>query len=216
MIIVVTGPQGSGKGTQAKLLAEKYGFTHVSIGDILRREAASGSDKGKIIASYMNQGKLIPSDLNNEIVKEELEKHADVVLDGFPRTEAQARFLLSVASVECVFLISISEQESLRRLSRRIICTANNKIFIEDEVSSKDEEECRLLGGKLIKREDDHPDAIKRRLRLYLEETRPAVEFLERSGVHVFKIDGERPVSEIFEDIQEKAHLKEIQTRRDH
>ena len=202
MTILFMGPQGSGKGTQAKLLAETFGLKHVSIGDLLRAEVKSGSDIGKIVESYMNQGKLVPAHINDAIVKKVLDSaNSEIILDGYPRNVAQAEFLLTNTNVSLIIEIFLDEQESINRLSKRLICTANNKIFVEGHVSDFDIAECKALGGSIVKRDDDRPEAIKKRLAIYDGETRPVIDFLSSKGVNVIKIDGSPSVEEVFSSL---------------
>jgi adenylate kinase len=208
MTYVIMGPQGSGKGTQAEKIAKEKGLEHVSIGDLLRKEVASGSEKGKIVHEYMKQGKLIPLHINNEIVKEVLQKNKNIILDGYPRNKEQAEFLLENAEIKAVITISISEEETINRLSKRLICTANNKIYIEDQITEKDREECKLLGGEIIKRDDDKPEAIKKRLDIYNNETKPVIAILEEKAP-IIEINGEKPIQEIFEEIKQKLKMIE-------
>ena len=205
MTYIIMGPQGSGKGTQAKLLAKEYGLEHVSIGDVLRREVALGTENGKIIERYMNEGKLIPFHINNSVVRKEIERNNDIIIDGYPRNRAQAEYLLSFAKIKGIIVINISEEESLRRLSKRLICTANNKIFIEDKISDEDKQECASLGGEIVKRDDDRPEAITKRLQIYHEDTIPVIDFLKEKDVPVIEINGEQPVQELFHEIKKEA-----------
>ena len=203
MTYIIMGPQGSGKGTQAKLIAKEYGLEHVSIGDLLRKEVASGSEKGKMLHEYMKQGKLIPLQINNEIIKEVLDKNKNIILDGYPRNIEQAKFLLEHAEIKAVIVINISEEESIKRLSKRLICTANNKIYVEDQITDQDKEEFESQGGQIIKRDDDKPDAIKKRLEIYNKETKPVVSVLEQK-TFIVEINGEKPPEQIFEEIKQK------------
>lgn len=199
------GPQGSGKGTQAELLQKEFGVEHVSIGDVLRKEVASGSETGKIVQSYMHEGKLIPLHINNELVKRELDRNKNIILDGYPRNKEQAEYLVSVTKIEAVIIINISEEESIKRLSKRLICTADNEIYIEDKITDEEIKHCESLGGKIIKRDDDQPEAIKKRLQIYHDYTHPLITFFKEKQIPVIEINGEKPVKELFEEIKEKT-----------
>ncbi len=208
MTFVIMGPQGCGKGTQAKMLAEEFGVEHVSIGDVLRREVSNKTPIGVKIGPYMREGKLIPAELNKEVVKNLLEKNKNVLLDGFPRSLDQAKFLLSITNLKAVIVINISEEESLRRLSKRVICTATGKMFIEGHVPQSEREKCLSLGGEIVKRDDDRPEAISKRLEIYREITSPVISFFKENNVEVIEVDGERDVESLFNIIKEKAgHL---------
>ncbi len=198
------GPQGSGKGTQAETISKKYGLEHVSIGDLLRAEVASGSETGKIVEKYMREGALIPMHINNAIVKKVLEKNKKILLDGYPRNREQAEFITENTNPKCIIVINISEEESITRLSKRLICTATKKIFIEDKITQEDIQECEKQGGKLIKRDDDKPDAIKKRLDIYNTETKPVIEIFKEQNIPIINIDGEKSIQEINDEITEK------------
>lgn len=208
MTFIIMGPQGSGKGTQAKLIAQEFGIEHVSIGDVLRKEVARKTDIGREIHSYMLEGKLIPLEINNEVVRRVIEGRDDIIIDGYPRNKEQANFLFSHFRILGLIVLDIGEGESVKRLSKRLICSANNKNFIEGEVTEKDIDECRALGGEIIKREDDEPEAIKKRLEIYHKQTEPLINLFKEHNVPVVRINGEMPVDELFAQIKEKVkHL---------
>ncbi|MFW6283281.1 MAG: adenylate kinase family protein [Minisyncoccales bacterium] len=204
MTYIIMGPQGSGKGTQADIISKKYGLEHVSIGDLLRAEVASGSETGKIVEKYMREGALIPMHINNAIVKKVLEKNKNILLDGYPRNREQAEFITQNANPKCVIIININEEESIKRLTKRLICTATNKIYIEDKITEKDREECEAKGGQLIKRDDDKPEAIKKRLEIYNNETKPVIKIFQEQKIPVIEINGEKTIEEITNEITEK------------
>ena len=210
MTYIIMGPQGSGKGTQAKLIAKEFGLEHVSIGDVLRKEVASGSEIGKIVESYMHEGKLIPLHLNNEVVRKVIEGRDDIIIDGYPRNLDQAKYLFSHFKIQGLIVLEIGEEESVRRISKRRICTANNKVLIVDQITEKDVEECKKLGGEIIKRDDDQPEAIKKRLQIYHENTEPLISLFKEHNVPVVRVNGERPVDELFEELKyDVKHLFE-------
>ncbi|MFP4568317.1 MAG: adenylate kinase family protein [Candidatus Woesearchaeota archaeon] len=208
MKCIIMGPQGSGKGTQAKLIAKEFGLDHISIGDILRKEVASGTDDGRLIENYMAQGKLIPLELNNKIVKDAISGRENIIFDGYPRNLDQANFLFDNFDIHLLIVLEISEAESIRRISKRVICSANNKNLIDGELFLKDIAECEARGGRIIRRDDDMPDAISRRLKIYHENTEPLIKLFEDRKVPVFRISGERGVDEIFSEIKKDiVHL---------
>jgi adenylate kinase len=204
MTYIILGPQGSGKGTQAKLLAKEFNLEHISIGDILRKEVASGSKLGKIIESYMCAGKLIPFDINNQLVKSAIEGRDNIIVDGYPRTREQAKFLFSNFKISGLIVIDISEAESINRISKRLICTANNKILIEGSISEDDIRECEALGGKIIKRGDDKPLAIRKRLEIYHKETEPLIDLFKENNIPIIRVNGEIPIDDLFSVLKEK------------
>jgi len=200
MNILLLGPQGSGKGTQARLLCEKYGFFYFESGAYLRRIAEKNASVKKLLA----EGKLVPdremtSYLTAFLDQENL--YDDIVFDGFPRTLAQYNFLkiwLSQKKVklDLVVVLTISEKETIRRLSARRLDPKTGKIYnlITDHPPSAVDED------KLVQREDDKPEAIEKRLALYRKLTQPLIEEVRKES-KVVEIDGERPIGEISADL---------------
>jgi len=180
--ILLLGPQGSGKGTQAKLIADEYGLAHVGTGDMLREAIAAGSDLGRRVRPIVESGQLVPDGLMIELIRERLARPdaaEGFVLDGFPRTMAQAEALDEMLreigrELDIVFELQVSELVSIERLLKRA----------EDEG-----------------RTDDTPEAIRTRLELYRENTEPLVEYYRTRGILV-GIPAERPISEVFAEIQ--------------
>ena len=202
MTYIIMGPQGSGKGTQAKLIAKEFGIEHVSIGDVLRAEVAKKTEIGKIVEKYMHEGKLIPLELNNQIVRGVIEGRDDIIIDGYPRNLDQAKYLFEHFKIQGLIVLEIGEEESIKRISKRRICTANNKVLIADEITQKDIDDCKALGGDIIIRDDDRPDAIKKRLQIYHENTEPLITLFKKHKVPVVRINGERSVDELFNEIK--------------
>jgi len=206
MIIVITGPQGSGKGAQAKLLERDFGFKHMSTGDILREEVKAKTPDGLEADDYMKKGLFTPFDLNNRILKKGLEqnKGKTILLDGYPRYMAQAEYLLSITEIKCMILLKVSDKTSIARMVNRRICTATNKIYIADQITPADIAECKALGGEIIHRIDDQPEAIKKRLLDYHTETIPVIEFFKKKGIPVLEINGEQTIEKVDEDIKKE------------
>ena len=205
MILVIMGPQASGKGTQAELLEEEYDFTHVSVGDVLRREAEKDTERANTIEEYMERGDLIPEDLNDEIIEEIIQKHEDkIILDGYPRDHHQIEHLFDLVDVAAVLYIHISDEEAVDRISQRRICTATQETYIADEITEEDRKRCREAGGEIVHRDDDKPEAVKHRLEIFHEETQPLLEEFEERGVPLLKIDGEQSIEDVHDEIVEK------------
>lgn len=196
------GPQGCGKGTQAELLHEKMNLKHVSIGDVLRDEVKKHTKRGEEVEKYMKKGKLIPENINDELIKEILKENPDnVILDGYPRDKHQLHRLQELTRINAVIYIDISDEESVKRLSRRRICTATNEIFIEGKISDEDKKRCEEQGGKIIQREDDKPEAIKKRLKIFHKQTKPLVEDMKKSDIKIIHVDGEKNIESVNKDI---------------
>lgn len=205
MKIVMLGPQASGKGTQAKLLAEKLKIAHISTGEIFRamtRETALG----KMVRDLIDNGNLVPNDVTNEIVKERLLKEdckKGFILDGYPRNMNQALALDKIAKLDRVVYLKISRNETLRRISGRRECTKCKAIFNIYTNKPKKEGICDKCGNKLYQREDEKKEAVKKRLRIYHNETKPLINFYEKKGI-LLKINGEQTIDAIAEDIYKK------------
>lgn len=186
------GPQGSGKGTQASRISATYGVAHIATGDMLRLAIADGTDLGRRIAPIYDRGELVPDELMIELIRERLRADDTVegfVLDGFPRTMAQARALDAMLAglgreLSVVFALQVSDEVCVERLLRR---------------------------AELEGRPDDTEEAILRRLRLYHEETEPLVEYYRAQG-HLVGIHADRTVDEVFEEIQQT--LEEVLVRK--
>lgn len=190
MRIVLLGAPGAGKGTQAALIAERYEVPHISTGDILREAVKQGTDLGRAAESYMSKGELVPDDVVIGIVAERVGQPDcanGFLLDGFPRTVAQAEALDKALAeknqgLNAVLSLEVDEAEVVRRLSGRRVCTACGAIHGSGGAAPS-AEKCESCGGKLIIRSDDRPEAIRRRLQVYRDRTSPLVEFYETAGL---------------------------------
>ena len=185
MRLVLVGPPGAGKGTQATLLAERYGIPHISTGDIFRANLKEGTELGLQAKSYMDKGELVPDSVTNAMVKDRL-THADTengfLLDGFPRNVAQAEVLRAFLGernrpLDAVVEFAIDNQEIIKRLSSRRTCRGCGKIFAGTL------EKCDSCGGELYQRDDDKEEVIARRLEVYAEQTAPIVAFYRHEGL---------------------------------
>ncbi|PIN81358.1 adenylate kinase [Candidatus Woesearchaeota archaeon CG10_big_fil_rev_8_21_14_0_10_32_9] len=208
MIGLIIGPQGSGKGTQAELICKDFGFLHTSMGDLLRAETKKNNAKGNLIKDLQKKGELVPTKITNDLAEEVLKKEKNVLLDGYPRSEDQAEYLLSLHKIDFAIVIEISEDETIKRLEKRRMCTATNKILISDKITEQDISECKKLGGEIIQREDDKPKAILERLNIYHKETKPLLKKYISQNVKIIKINGEQEVSKVYSEI--KKELEKI------
>lgn len=202
--IALFGPQGCGKGTQADLLTEHYGLFHFSPGAQYRVEMANNTEIGKIAAQYLNDGKLAPDDVTNRLVADVLkrpEASHGFVLDGFPRNTVQADALDQMTELTHVFLIDIPEPESIRRISQRRSCPKDGSTYHLQYKAPKIDLRCDQCGSTLIQREDDFPEAIRQRLAIYNQNTKPALDRYRQRGIF-YAIDGRPSIPEVFKDIQ--------------
>lgn len=197
MKIILLGPPGAGKGTQAGLLAERLGLEHISTGDLLREEVRKRTELGRKAKGYMDRGELVPDDLIIEMLKGRL--NGNFILDGFPRNLRQAEALCEITAVDRVLDLELTEDEVVRRLSARRVCERCGRNYNLRTNPPKIAGVCDACGGRLIQREDDKPEVIRRRFRVYEEETAPVKEFYRRLGV-LAEVDGARPIAEVFQE----------------
>ena len=206
----VMGPQGCGKGTQAKLLARDFEIVHISVGDILRWHVQSHTKLGARIKRIVASGQLVPDQLVDDIVRERLEQHDwnyGFILDGFPRNEAQALFFLERYDVDAVISIEVSDAVVLERILSRRLCARcgldYNLILHRPEVPDV----CDVCKGRLLVRPDDNPEAVKERLATYHAKTTPIIDLFRRKEL-VVAVDGERPAAEIQAEIRRRLGLR--------
>lgn len=209
------GLPGAGKGTQADKIVEEYNIPHISTGDMFRLAIKEGTELGKKAKTYMDEGALVPDEVTIGIVRERLTKadcNNGFLLDGFPRTLAQAEALDSLLAsmgreIDYVLHIDVDQNVLVERLSGRRICpkcgTAYHVIFNPPKVEGI----CDKDGEALIQREDDKAETVKKRLEVNVEQTQPMLDFYRSKG-ELVTIDGEQEIQKVFEDIHEK--LKEI------
>ena len=196
MNIVLLGAAGSGKGTQAKLLVEKYGFKHLSTGDLLRDEAKTESELGLRLKESMKKGELIPNGTILELIKKATGQCDGVVFDGFPRTLEQAEDLDEFCNINLVLSVEIPDEIAIKRLTSRRQCKECGTITTDEH------KKCLKCRGELYQREDDREEAIKKRLKIYHEDVEPLKEYYKPRGI-VHEIDGTKSVDEIFREICE-------------
>ncbi len=199
MNIVLLGPPGVGKGTQAQILAKKLGLKWISTGDILRKEVAEGTELGKKAEKYMKEGKLVPDDIIIEIIKKHLSS-SGVIFDGFPRNLSQAKALEKIMDVDKVIFLNCPEEVVIFRLTNRRICVKCNRVYNLISNPPKNDEVCDVCGSKLVQREDDKPEVIRKRFRVYNEETKPLLSYYREKGI-LYEIDASGEVSEITKSI---------------
>ncbi len=199
MRIALFGPPGAGKGTQAKRLAHQYGLDHLSTGDLFRAAIRDQTDLGRTVAEMLQRGELVPDDVTNGIVAERLATidHDDFVLDGFPRTVAQAKWLIEHLAaadmpLDAVVSLRVPEGDLVQRLSRRRSDPETGAIYHLDFNPPPDD----VPVERLVHRPDDHPEAIRHRLGVYHDETAPVEAYL-RGHVRFFEVDGTGPLEAV-------------------
>ena len=209
MYILLMGPPGAGKGTQAERLIREYGIPQISTGDIFRAAVKSGTPLGKEAKSYMDKGALVPDSVTVGIVKERLAQEDckdGWILDGFPRTTAQAASLDSILhemgiSLTAVLGINANREDLVKRVSGRLVCRKCSASFHRDFRPPKQQGVCDNCGGELYQRTDDNEKTIRSRLAVYDEQTKPLIDYYKMSGCYV-DIDGDQSMDEVFSDIK--------------
>ncbi len=208
MRAVLLGPPGAGKGTQAKKLVKQYGVPQISTGDIFRKNIKEGTELGKKAQEYMNAGGLVPDELVVDLVKDRLTQEDcanGYLLDGFPRTIAQAEqldeFLSGLGSkLDAVINFEVGYDSLMERLTGRRLCKACGASYHVKNFPPKTEGVCDKCGGELIQRDDDTAETAKKRIEVYEESTAPLIEYYTKSGV-LKNFDAEKDPDEVFEDI---------------
>ncbi|MFH1358777.1 MAG: adenylate kinase [archaeon] len=201
MKLIFIGPQGSGKGTQAKILAEKLNIPHISTGDLFR------SLKGELkqqVDKIINKGDLVPDELTLEILKKRLEQpdaQKGFILDGFPRNLNQAELLKTITHPDKVIEITLPDEEAIRRISGRQNCKACGSIFNKFTNPPKQPNTCNNCNDSLYQRADDTEEAVKKRLKTYHNETEPILDFYKDN---LIQINGQQAIEKIAEDINDK------------
>lgn len=207
--LILLGPPGAGKGTQAERLTDDFNLPHISTGDILRKAVADETELGKRARTFVNDGKLVPDDVITGVILESLEK-ADArdgfLLDGFPRTIPQAEALdagmaAHDRTLNAVILIDVSDDEVVRRMSGRRVSVKTGRVYHVEFDPPKHEGRCDVDGSRLIQRDDDKPETVSKRLEVYHEQTEPLITYYEDKGL-LRRFDGTRSPTEVHDHIR--------------
>ena len=207
--LILMGPPGAGKGTQAERLVDDFDLPYYATGDILRAAIAEGTELGKEAQPIVEAGDLVPDELMIGVIMERLdapEAEDGFILDGFPRTVGQAEALDEALdrrgrSLTAALLIDAPAEEVIRRLSGRRICVKNGHVYHVENDPPRNEGVCDQDGSRLIQRDDDKPETIKRRLSVYREQTEPLIDWYDQRGV-LRRFDGSRPPEEVHSHIR--------------
>jgi adenylate kinase len=201
MKLMFLGPPGAGKGTQAQSLAEKLGIPQISTGDMLREQVRNLTPLGKKAKEYMDAGEYVPDDVIIAMVKERAARpdaKNGFILDGFPRTSAQAETLESFASLDAVLNICVREDILIKRLSGRLVCRVCSATYHESMLH--DRSTCPKCSGETYVRDDDKEETVKKRIAVYNEKTQPLIDYYARKGI-LHDIAGDRDVEDITVEI---------------
>ncbi len=202
--IVLLGPPGAGKGTQAKAISETMNLAHVSSGDLFRENLKAQTELGKLAQTYMNRGELVPDDVTIAMVKDRLSRPdcaEGALLDGFPRTPAQAKALDAMLAAQgsklhSVPYIAVAPEILVERLSGRWSCRAAGHVYHEKFNPPAKAGVCDVDGSELYQRDDDKPETVANRIRVYAEQTAPLISYYTENGV-LFELDGTLPIEQV-------------------
>lgn len=208
MKIIMLGAPGAGKGTQAKKMAAKYGIPHISTGDIFRANIKNGTELGQKAKVYMDQGLLVPDELVVDLIIDRFKEpdcDKGYVLDGFPRTIPQAQALDEALAkkgdaVEFAVDVDCPDENIIRRMSGRRACVNCGATYHVVNIPPKKEGICDICGGGLILRDDDKPETVEKRLKVYHEQTQPLIDYYKGKGI-LKSVDGTKDPDSTFEEI---------------
>lgn len=207
MNVILLGAPGAGKGTQAVRIAEAMNIPHISTGDIFRKNIKEKTPVGLKAKSYIDRGQLVPDEVVVEIVQQRIDEDDcknGFLLDGFPRTIAQAEALDRLTNIDSVINLEVDLDKLVDRITGRRVCEKCGESY---HVSTKKDDICEKCGGKLIQRADDTEETVKSRLNVYKNETAPLINFYKNQGV-LKNVDGMKSIEEVFEEISKALKLK--------
>lgn len=208
--IVLLGPPGVGKGTQAKILSERTKLAHISSGDLFRENLKNQTELGKMAQTYMTRGELVPDDVTIGMIHDRLSRpdcKSGAILDGFPRTPTQADALESMleefdGQVDAVPVIVVAENELVERLSNRWTCRASGHIFNGKTNPPKEAGKCDFDASDLYQRDDDTAVTVQHRIQVYMNQSLPLISYYRERGKLV-EIDGMRPIEEVTQALMD-------------
>jgi adenylate kinase len=206
--IVLLGPPGAGKGTQAQVISKEMNLAHISSGDLFRENLKNQTELGKMAQGYMNRGELVPDDVTIAMVKDRLQRpdcKDGALLDGFPRTPAQANALDEMLAtlgqkVASVPYISVPAEELIERLGGRWTCPSCGRVYHEKYNPPKKAGVCDVDGSTLIQRDDDKAETVERRIKVYTEQTSPLIEYYRKANL-LAEVDGKKSIDEVSQEI---------------
>ena len=209
MKIIMLGAPGAGKGTQAKLIAEKYGIPHISTGDIFRANIKEGTELGKEAKQYMDKGELVPDELTVRILLDRVGRDDcknGYVLDGFPRTIPQATVLDNEVAklgetIDYAIDVEVPDENIIRRMGGRRACPKCGATYHVEHIPPKKEGICDTCGSELVLRDDDKPETVKSRLEVYHKQTQPLIDHYSKQNI-LRTVDGTKNMKEVFANIE--------------
>ena len=206
--IVLLGPPGAGKGTQAEVISEKLGLAHISSGDLFRENLKAQTELGKLAQGFMNRGELVPDDVTIAMIRERLSRpdtQKGALLDGFPRTPAQADALAEMlasmdSKVDVVPYIAVQPEILVERLGGRWTCRAQGHVYHEKFNPPQQAGVCDVDGSELYQRDDDKAETVERRIKVYFENTAPLIDYYRAHG-QLAEIDGTQPIDKVSQQM---------------
>ena len=208
MKIIMLGAPGAGKGTQAQMIAEKFGIPHISTGDIFRANIKNGTELGKKAKEFMDKGLLVPDELTVQLLLDRVANEDcknGYVLDGFPRTIPQADVLDSELTklgdkVDYAVNVDVPDENIVRRMSGRRACLKCGATYHIEHIPPKTEGICDKCGSELVQRDDDKPETVQNRLSVYHEQTQPLIDYYDKKNI-LRTVDGTKDMQEVFNEI---------------
>jgi adenylate kinase len=207
--LILLGPPGAGKGTQAERLQEDFSLAHISTGDMLRAQVAEGTELGKRAQEYMSAGELVPDEVILGMIEariSEQDAREGFLLDGFPRNASQADALAATLAeserrLTAALLIEVPDEDVVRRLGGRRVCTKSGHVYHVEFDPPKREGTCDQDGSRLIQRDDDKEETIRKRLDVYHAQTEPLIDYYDRAGL-LRRFDGQRSAEDVHDHLR--------------
>lgn len=203
MKLIIMGAPGAGKGTITDIIVEKFGVKHISMGDELRKEVASGSELGKQIDDMISKGNLVPDDMATELAKKSIEGVEDFILDGYPRTAYQAGQIVEITPIDAVIFLDASDETVKSRLGGRWSCPKCGEVYHEVNIPPKVKGICDKCGEKLYQRTDDTPEGIQKRLDIFHKNAGDILKHFEERGI-LIRVDSNKEKEKIEKETIEK------------
>ena len=198
MNIVLLGAPGSGKGYVSSYLKQQFGFNHISTGELIRANIKNKTELGRYAEEIIARGELLPDDVIMKIIKQELQKcqNGNNIFDGFPRTLNQAKLLQDIANVDMAIYIDVPFEMIIKRVASRRVCATCGTMQISQDANGK----CEKCGGELVQRDDDKPEVVSRRLKVYRDQTAPLINFYQNKN-NLIKVDNSGSADYLFAQI---------------